>query len=219
MPWSLDDGQRVLVADQLALAAKSLTNLANSVKVLHGIFDSKSNAEVVDNTCTSRSVKKRKIVTDSGISEDYSGVTGDVAEGSASVEESNAKIKLKKADTRSTKKAKVSNSTTYRNGLRCTDLVVGAGKKAESGKVIEILYTGTLENGKVFDSKTKRQRPFKFRLGINEVITGLDRGIEGMKVGGIRQISMPPTLGYGSKECGPIPANSKLTFDVELVKA
>jgi len=171
MPWSLDDDQRVVVAKQMALAAESLTNLANCVKVIQGIFDPSFDPEETERPRISRSLKKRKAVADSEVSEDVLGTIGNAIEDNFSVGESKTKSKLKRADTRPAKKAKDSNSTTYRNGLRCTDLVVGAGKKAESGKMIEILYTGTLGNGKVFDSKTKRQKPFKFRLGINEVVT------------------------------------------------
>ena len=97
------------------------------------------------------------------------------------------------------------------------DLVQGNGKEAEDGKMVTVHYTGTLTDGTKFDSSVDRGTPFKFQLGIGQVIKGWDQGVKGMKVGGKRKLSIPPSLGYGSRAIGPIPANSTLVFEVELL--
>ena len=108
-----------------------------------------------------------------------------------------------------------------KSGLQIEDLKVGNGPEAASRKIIGIYYKGKLKsNGKVFDSELHgrgpRGRPFKFRLGAGEVIKGLDAGIEGMKVGGKRRLTIPPDMAYGAKGALPdIPANSHLVFEVE----
>lgn len=78
-----------------------------------------------------------------------------------------------------------------------------------------VYYTGKLQSGKVFDSTTSG-KPFSFKLGTKQVIPGWDFGIQGMKVGGKRRLTIPASMGYGNKKQGPIPANSTLLFDVEL---
>jgi len=83
---------------------------------------------------------------------------------------------------------------------------------------VTLNYTGKLENGSVFDSSLKPGRdPFRFTLGANQVIEGWDQGILGMKIGEKRRLTIPPGLGYGSRDMGVIPSNSTLIFDVELL--
>lgn len=103
-------------------------------------------------------------------------------------------------------------------GLQYADLVAGDGATPEKGSIVTVEYTGWLENGEMFDSSFKRPDPFRFSIGQGEVIPGWDEGVMGMKVGGKRQLRVPPELGYGSRAMGPIPPNSTLIFDVELKK-
>ncbi len=110
-----------------------------------------------------------------------------------------------------------SNSRTTESGLTIIDLVLGEGDEAEPGQSVEVNYTGTLENGEQFDTSYGRA-PFSFPLGGGRVIKGWDEGVAGMKVGGKRKLVIPPELGYGSRNMGPIPANSTLIFEVELLK-
>ena len=110
-----------------------------------------------------------------------------------------------------------SNSRTTESGLTIIDLVLGEGDEAESGQTVTVNYTATLENGEQFDSSYGRA-PFPFPLGGGRVIKGWDEGVAGMKVGGKRKLVIPPELGYGSRNMGPIPANSTLIFEVELLK-
>ncbi len=104
-----------------------------------------------------------------------------------------------------------------------TDLRVGTGAEATAGKRVAVNYAGWLysatapENkGTMFDTSAGRG-PYIFTLGAGEVIKGWDQGVAGMRVGGQRRIVIPPELGYGSQAYGPIPANSTLVFDVELL--
>lgn len=101
--------------------------------------------------------------------------------------------------------------------LQSKDIVEGTGALATTGKEITVNYTGTFSDGKVFDSSIGRA-PFTFTLGANMVIKGWDIGVEGMKVGGKRILIIPPQLGYGEKDYGPIPGNSTLTFEIELLE-
>lgn len=98
------------------------------------------------------------------------------------------------------------------------DKVVGTGDEALSGDRVVVDYTGRFVDGKVFDSSIARKEPFQFQLGVGQVIKGWDQGIVGMKVGGTRIISVPPELGYGPNDYGPIPGNSTLIFEVQLLK-
>ena len=108
-------------------------------------------------------------------------------------------------------------------GLKYTDMKVGTGAEAVKGVFVEVHYTGWLYiNGKrdrKFDSSLDRKQPFSFQLGAHEVIAGWDEGVQGMKVGGKRELIIPPALGYGAREVGGvIPANSTLNFEVELLR-
>ena len=105
------------------------------------------------------------------------------------------------------------------SGLQYWDIVVGTGKIAKEGDGVRVHYTGWLDNGKKFDSSVDAGRPFRFVLGNGEVIKGWDEGVAGMKVGGKRQLHIPPDLGYGENGTpdGTIPPNSMLIFDVQLL--
>jgi FKBP-type peptidyl-prolyl cis-trans isomerase len=104
------------------------------------------------------------------------------------------------------------------SGLEYWDLKVGTGAVAQSGQHVKVEYTGWLTSGKKFDSSVGTGRPFDFTLGASEVIKGWDEGVVGMKVGGKRQLRIPPDLAYGAKGYpGVIPPNSTLIFDVQLV--
>jgi len=97
------------------------------------------------------------------------------------------------------------------------DLVVGTGATAGVGDTVTVNYVGTLTNGTKFDSSYDRGQTFSFRIGAGQVIAGWDQGVPGMKIGGKRRLTIPPSLGYGNQAVGPIPANSTLLFDVDLV--
>ena len=97
------------------------------------------------------------------------------------------------------------------SGLEYWDIKVGTGAVAESGQHVKVDYTGWLTNGKKFDSSVGTGKPFEFVLGAGQVIKGWDEGVTGMKVGGKRQLRIPPELAYGAKGYpGVIPANSTL---------
>ena len=107
--------------------------------------------------------------------------------------------------------------TTTPSGLQYRDDAVGDGPEARAGQTVSVHYTGTLLDGRKFDSSRDRGQPFQFHLGGGQVIQGWDEGVAGMKVGGRRTLVIPPELGYGSRAIGPIPPDSTLQFDVELL--
>ena len=103
-------------------------------------------------------------------------------------------------------------------GLQYWEIKVGTGAVAKAGQKVSVHYTGWLTNGKKFDSSVDRGQPFDFQLGAGQVIKGWDEGVAGMKVGGKRQLRIPPELGYGSRGAGGvIPPDATLIFDVELL--
>ncbi|RJP45929.1 FKBP-type peptidyl-prolyl cis-trans isomerase [Candidatus Parcubacteria bacterium] len=97
------------------------------------------------------------------------------------------------------------------------DIVVGTGDEARNGDTVQVHYVGTFEDGRKFDSSVDRGQPYEFRLGAGEVIDGWDLGVPGMKVGGKRNLVIPPELAYGSSGFGPIPPDATLKFSVELL--
>ncbi len=109
-------------------------------------------------------------------------------------------------------------NSTANDKVKIEDLKVGSGQMVKSGDTIVVNYKGTLTNGKQFDSSYDRHQPFTTQIGVGRVIKGWDEGILGMKVGGIRRLTIPPSLGYGSQGAGAdIPPNATLIFEVELV--
>ena len=102
-------------------------------------------------------------------------------------------------------------------GLVVADFKLGEGAEAKAGDTVSVHYRGTLKDGTEFDSSLARPKPLVFALGAGRVIKGWDLGIEGMKVGGLRKLTIPAELAYGEKARGKIPANSDLTFTVELM--
>jgi FKBP-type peptidyl-prolyl cis-trans isomerase FkpA len=108
--------------------------------------------------------------------------------------------------------------TTTPSGLTIDDLVVGDGAAASAGQQVKVHYTGWLTDGTKFDSSKDRNDPFVFPLGAGRVIKGWDEGVQGMKIGGKRKLTIPPALGYGARGAGGvIPPNATLVFEVELL--
>ncbi|GGC22820.1 FKBP-type peptidyl-prolyl cis-trans isomerase [Pseudoduganella buxea] len=113
--------------------------------------------------------------------------------------------------------------TTTPSGLQYDDVKVGEGAEAKAGQNVTVHYTGWLRNddgskGAKFDSSKDRNDPFEFALGAGMVIRGWDEGVQGMKVGGTRTLTIPAELGYGARGAGGvIPPNATLIFDVELL--
>jgi peptidylprolyl isomerase len=102
--------------------------------------------------------------------------------------------------------------------LKLEDKMLGSGAEATTGKMVVMNYIGRLTNGTQFDTSCGKPSPFEFNLGQGQVIQGWDQGIVGMKVGGIRRLIIPASLGYGAAGAGGvIPPNAALVFDVELI--
>ncbi|EES10880.1 peptidyl-prolyl cis-trans isomerase FKBP53 isoform X2 [Sorghum bicolor] len=148
----------------------------------------------------------------------------------ASAQEASKKNKKKKAGDINRSESQAANglgesdrkeplqTRTFANGMIIQEVEMGKpdGKKATRGKKVSVRYIGKLKNGTIFDSNVSG-RPFEFRLGVGQVISGWDVGVNGMRVGDKRRLTIPPSMGYGSKRVGQIPQNSTLIFDVELV--
>ena len=104
------------------------------------------------------------------------------------------------------------------SGLQYIDNVVGDGAEATAGQHVSVHYTGWLTHGTKFDSSKDRGDPFEFPLGAGHVIRGWDEGVQGMKVGGSRKLTIPADLGYGARGAGGvIPPGAVLEFDIELL--
>jgi FKBP-type peptidyl-prolyl cis-trans isomerase FkpA len=110
------------------------------------------------------------------------------------------------------------STTTTPSGLTIEDVTVGTGAIATAGQKVQVHYTGWLTNGTKFDSSKDRGEPFEFPLGGGRVIKGWDEGVQGMKIGGKRKLTIPPGLGYGARGAGGvIPPEATLVFEVELL--
>jgi len=128
----------------------------------------------------------------------------------------NAEVKKQEQKKAAPATSATATTKTLKGGVVAVENKIGSGTVATKGKPVQVYYTGKLKSGKKFDSCVKG-KPFRFRLGSGEVIKGWDIGVEGMKVGGKRTLTIPPGMGYGSRAMGrDIPANSTLVFDVEL---
>lgn len=103
------------------------------------------------------------------------------------------------------------------NELKIEELKQGQGEEVKAGDTVEVHYVGTLTNGQKFDSSRDRDQTFSFTVGAGRVIQGWEQGLVGMKEGGVRKLTIPPSLGYGNQTVGPIPANSTLIFEIELI--
>lgn len=104
-------------------------------------------------------------------------------------------------------------------GVLYRDLTPGTGEPVGAGKTVAIHYVGTLPDGTQFDANGPSDPPYEFPLGAGKVVPGFEEAVTGMKVGGKRQVVIPPALGYGAQANGPIPANSVLVFTIDLVSA
>ena len=103
-------------------------------------------------------------------------------------------------------------------GLQTTDIKVGTGAEIKAGQIAQVLYVGSFLDSKVFDSSAQHgNKPIEFTVGQGQVVKGLDMGIIGMKVGGVRKMIISPELGYGAQGNPVIPANSTLMFEITLV--
>lgn len=136
----------------------------------------------------------------------------------------NAQTAVKAADAKPAPAAAATTKTvTTKSGLKYDDVVVGTGAEAKVGQTVTVHYTGWLFNegkrGAKFDSSVDSGRPFNFLLGVGQVIKGWDEGVQGMKIGGKRILTIPPEIGYGARGAGGgvIPPNATLQFEVELL--
>lgn len=126
------------------------------------------------------------------------------------------KGKVKKEEKK--EETKVEQKVGQESSLLIEDSKKGSGAEAVSGKEVTVHYTGKLPNGQKFDSSLDRKEPFKFVLGAGQVISGWDKGVAGMKIGGKRKLTIPPIMAYGTDGVpGVIPPNSTLIFEIELL--
>jgi peptidylprolyl isomerase len=109
------------------------------------------------------------------------------------------------------------NPTATPSGLQYEDIVVGTGASPQQAGRVTVHYTGKFLDGKTFDSSVDRGQPFTFVIGVGQVIKGWDEGVATMKVGGKRNLIIPAALAYGARGQGPIPPNTDLYFEVELI--
>lgn len=110
------------------------------------------------------------------------------------------------------------STVTTASGLQYEEITVGSGATATAGNMVSVHYTGWLTDGTKFDSSKDRNEPFDFNLGAGQVIKGWDEGVQGMQVGGVRKLTIPPALGYGARGAGgAIPPNATLVFEVEFL--
>ena len=135
----------------------------------------------------------------------------------AKVSSKGAKKSAKKGPDQGAAKMNATPITTA-SGLKYVELTVGTGPSPTRGQRVTVHYTGTLTDGKKFDSSRDRHEPFVFAIGVGQVIKGWDEGVMTMKVGGRRKLMIPGPLAYGGRGVpGLIPPDAELHFDVELL--
>jgi len=118
-----------------------------------------------------------------------------------------------------TQEGRLMSMITTDSGLQIEEIKMGDGETATTGQFVSVHYTGWLTNGTKFDSSKDRDEPFEFPLGRRNVIAGWDEGVQGMRIGGVRKLTIPPELGYGARGAGGvIPPNATLVFEVELLE-
>lgn len=110
----------------------------------------------------------------------------------------------------------IGQAVTTKSGLKVETVKAGTGAEAKPGMLVRVNYAGKMTDGKQFDA-SKPGKPYEFRVAVDSVIAGWHEGVAGMKVGEIRKLTIPPNLAYGSEGKAPIPPNSTLLFDIELV--
>ena len=132
---------------------------------------------------------------------------------------SNEKIAKELSSKKHKKEVNLRSVQRLHGGVEVKDIIIGSGAAVKAGRKVSILYVGSFPDGEVFDKNQNRKSPLQFRLGTGEVIRGLDIGLEGMKVGGERIITVPSELGYGRKGSGKIPKNATLVFHVQLLRS
>ncbi|KAG8760433.1 peptidylprolyl isomerase fpr4 [Serendipita sp. 396] len=160
--------------------------------------------------------KKENKPAEKGANPAVAAANSEGAQAKKQKEKDTGKGKEKAPDAQVNKKGEAGKPKQLAGGLVITDKKVGTGAVAKKGSKVQVRYIGKLANGTIFDQNTSGQ-PFRFKVGSGEVIKGWDEGFAGMKEGGERTIVVPPKMGYGAKQSGPIPANATLTFDVKLL--
>jgi len=105
----------------------------------------------------------------------------------------------------------------YKNGLIVEDITIGEGDEVTGCDTITIHYTGFIKNGKIIDSTYKRGGPMTFTLGKAAVMLGFEQGIPGMKVGGVRKLTIPADIGFGNRIMPGVPCDSDLVYEIELL--
>ncbi|XP_011029984.1 PREDICTED: peptidyl-prolyl cis-trans isomerase FKBP53-like [Populus euphratica] len=210
----MDDKEEINKASRDEIESKQVKKQDSTNRNKHEQRDLDTDADSMPGEDSSD--KKRKKNKKKKRTQDSGATTNDQAVSSAGGE---ARSSLESEDKQST--AKSSQVRTFSNGLVIEELAMGKpdGKRASPGSQVSVHYIGKLKNGKIFDSNVGRA-PFKFRLGVGQVIKGWDVGVNGMRVGDKRRLTIPPSMGYGDRGAGgKIPPNSWLVFDVELVNA
>ncbi|CAM0904472.1 unnamed protein product [Alopecurus aequalis] len=159
----------------------------------------------------------KKTITDNDV-EEPSNQGSKKKKNKKKTQENNTSENQAQTDVLKSDSSKEQTTRTFGNGLIVQTVSLGKpdGKKAAPGKKVAVKYIGKLKNGTIFDSTVGR-KPFEFRLGIGQVIKGWDIGVNGMRVGDKRRLTIPPSMGYGKEKTGMIPPNSTLVFDVELM--
>ena len=104
------------------------------------------------------------------------------------------------------------------SGVRMRDLTVGNGPLVHDGEFVSVYYVGQLMDGGQFDAAIPNEPPLRFQMGAHRVIRGWEEGVAGMRVGGKRQLMIPPSLAYGARGMGPVPPNATLIFTIEVVR-